>query len=161
MSEELTIEQKNAMRSLENGEKYPYDDSVPLADWAHAAARGILADLSDRRGIKNGLNDVDDGVRAEIVSALSEIIRQANRCSLEAGTVRVPVEPADGWISVNDRLPDDYVAVLIGRTDIPEWVGPTIAFRKDGEFYADVMKAPLHATHWMPLPSPPSVQEKP
>lgn len=75
---------------LEHGSRFPYDagkefwegsDSNPpnANDWAHAAARGVLADLLDRRGIKHGFNDVDHDVRAELVQSLSEIIRLALR----------------------------------------------------------------------------------
>lgn len=78
-------------RALERGATFPYDASdawrsadpdeppPPAMDWAHAAARGVLADLSDRRGIKWELEKVDDDVRAEIVMALAAIIRQANK----------------------------------------------------------------------------------
>lgn len=49
---------------LDHGSKFPYDagsnfwegdgNSTPpqALDWAHAAARGILADLLDRRGVQ-------------------------------------------------------------------------------------------------------------
>jgi hypothetical protein len=76
---------------LEHGNAYPYDapdawwnadtmTTPPAAvDWAHAAARGILADLKDRRTIKWGFDDTDEDVRAEIVSSIAEIIRTALR----------------------------------------------------------------------------------
>ena len=72
------------------GNEYPYDASdewrelyscsqlaPPPFDWAHAAARGIVADLQDRRGIKDGFNRVDEEVRTKIVQAIAEIVRQA------------------------------------------------------------------------------------
>lgn len=72
---------------VEHGNKYPYDASdawrnndeppPPPIDWAHSAARGVLADLTDRRGIKYGFDDVDEDVRAEIVETLAAIIRSA------------------------------------------------------------------------------------
>jgi hypothetical protein len=75
---------------LEHGAKYPYDGGAdfwedrtptppPAPDWAHAAARGVLADLLDRRGIKWALDDeqIDRETRAEIVQSLAEIIRLA------------------------------------------------------------------------------------
>lgn len=76
----------NANHALERGAQYPYDapDSwssdtppPPAKDWAHAAARGVLADLTDRRSIKNGFRDIDEDVRLEIVESLAEIIRIA------------------------------------------------------------------------------------
>lgn len=76
---------------LEHGAKYPYDGGAdfwedrtptppPATDWAHAAARGVLADLLDRRGIKWALDDeqIDFETRAEIVQSLAAIIRLAN-----------------------------------------------------------------------------------
>lgn len=74
--------------TLRHGAKYPYDapdewwdsdgsNPPPATDWAHSAARGVLADLNDRRGIKQGFAGLDEGVRAEIIASLAEIIRQA------------------------------------------------------------------------------------
>ena len=70
----------NADRSLNTGAKYPYDhddrgDALPSIDPAHATARGILADLSDRRGIKCELDNVDYITRVELVESLAAIIR--------------------------------------------------------------------------------------
>jgi hypothetical protein len=73
---------------LEYGAKHPYDAGAdfwedrkptppPATDWAHAAARGVLADLCDRRGVKWELDKVDHDVRAELVESLAAIIRQA------------------------------------------------------------------------------------
>lgn len=71
-------------RTIQHGNKYPYDDPdsegtrpTPPKDWAHSAARGILADLQYRHTIKHGFYGVDDETRAEIVSTISEIIRVA------------------------------------------------------------------------------------
>ena len=83
----------NAKATLEMADKYPYDasdewlessnDPAPVAmDWAQRAARGVIADLQDRRGIKHEFSEVDEDVRAEIVASLSDIIRQAYRDSL-------------------------------------------------------------------------------
>ena len=75
---------------LRHGAKYPFDapDSwweaehtpePPLAtDWAHRAARGVLCDLMDRRGIKRGFEELDEDVRVEIAESLAAIIRLAN-----------------------------------------------------------------------------------
>ena len=80
-----------AQRALDKGAEHPYDapngwrntdDNEPApdaADWAHSASRGILNDLTDRRSIKEGFEDLDAGIRAEIVESLAEIIREADR----------------------------------------------------------------------------------
>lgn len=76
-----------AQTTYDHGQKWPYDapdawwaangDAPPADDWAHAAARGILSDLNDRRGIKNGFSDIDEETRVEIVQSLARIIRHA------------------------------------------------------------------------------------
>lgn len=79
-----------ARQMLQSGSDWPYDSTdewqehfsgsrlpPPAVDWAHVAARGVIAELQDRRGIKHGFNRVDEEVRINIVSALAEIVRQA------------------------------------------------------------------------------------
>lgn len=72
-----------AQHCLDHGALYPYDNPddcmtpAPSIDWAHAAARGILSDLTDRRGIKWTLQEIEQDVRAELVSSLADIIRLA------------------------------------------------------------------------------------
>ncbi|MEX3555946.1 MAG: hypothetical protein VB131_04920 [Burkholderia gladioli] len=81
---------KHAENCLEHGAQFPFDapdswrknypnEAPPdCPDWAHAAARGVLADLTDRRGIKQELVDLDADVRAELVGSVAEIIRAAH-----------------------------------------------------------------------------------
>ena len=75
-----------AQEAMKRGAEFPYDGGTefwdsdasnpPAAkDKAHATARGILADLSDRRGVRHVLDDVDHDVRAELTESLAEIIR--------------------------------------------------------------------------------------
>jgi hypothetical protein len=87
MTPELT---KQARNSLISGDRFPFDasdewldseteTSPPRAkDYAHRAARGIIANLRDRRSIKNGFNMVDEEVRVLIVETIAAIIREAN-----------------------------------------------------------------------------------
>lgn len=83
---------------LQHGAEYPYDASDAWwaskqrrkppkpKDWAHEAARGIVADLKDRRGIKWGFDDIDEDVRKEIVATIASIIRlAAGRTALSDG----------------------------------------------------------------------------
>jgi hypothetical protein len=66
-----------------HGREIPYDDNEdgeaePEREWAHAAARGILADLLDRRSIKTALRSVEEAeTRKEIVDAIRDIILSA------------------------------------------------------------------------------------
>lgn len=74
--------------TLNKGAKYPFDAPdewwagdgecpPPPSDWAHAAARGVLADLQDRAGVKRGFENIREDIRAEMVSSLAGIIRLA------------------------------------------------------------------------------------
>lgn len=73
----------DTQHSLETGRLFPLDapDGGPppaAKDWAHAAARGVIADLQDRRQIKDCLNsNLSEDVRVEIIEALAAIIREA------------------------------------------------------------------------------------
>lgn len=85
-------ERSEAERLLAHGARFPYDapdawwrssgdngpDPLPAADWAHAAARGVLSSMTDRRGIKNSFDGIDEETRAEIVSSIAEVIRAAS-----------------------------------------------------------------------------------
>ena len=64
----------DAQQTYELGQRYPYDNKES-GDWADKAARGIIADLCDRRSIKSGFQGVDLTVKKEIVSSLAAIIR--------------------------------------------------------------------------------------
>ncbi len=71
------------------GERFPYDrdtegEAAPTADWAHRAARGVLAELGCRGGISDALDGIDHDIRCEIVQALAGVIREAKPSSEEA-----------------------------------------------------------------------------
>lgn len=68
----------DAERRYKVGNEFPYDDGREASDWAHKAARGILSDLLDRRGIKWEFQAVDDNeTRCNIVDSMAAIIRHA------------------------------------------------------------------------------------
>lgn len=93
-----TPDKGDIARLIASGAKWPYDapdawwDADPAEpppmprDWAHAAARGILASLTDRRGIKHELDAVDEDVRAEMVETFAAVIREATRRALAGET---------------------------------------------------------------------------
>ena len=58
------------------------------------------------------------------------------------------------WISVKDRLPEDYETVLVYDGD---FVQPSSFHGKYGFWTTDCYEADsiYGATHWMPLPEPP------
>lgn len=91
----MTKEQaRHALDCLQQGERYPYDasdewkdtnhddDAPPAEDWAHGAARGVVVDLKDRRGIKHGFDNVDEDVRREIVASIRRIILLAHTSTM-------------------------------------------------------------------------------
>jgi hypothetical protein len=83
----------DASRALIEGDEFPYDaadrwwcthaDVVGRppkpSDFAHRAARGIIANLRDRRGVKNGFDRIDEDMRIDMVNDAAEIIREAIR----------------------------------------------------------------------------------
>lgn len=119
--EENMKTKEEAEQELRLGEKFPYDGGAdfweecnvappPAVDKAHAAARGVLADLLDRRAIKHALEEVDHEVRKEITESLANIIRVATTGapSVEAarkmGEVGGPTDEAErlafeAWMS--------------------------------------------------------------
>ena len=83
----------SARQSLTSGARFPFDapdawwrgsngERLPPKDWAHAAARGVIADLCDRRDIKRGFENIDESIRQEIVESLAEIIREARETNV-------------------------------------------------------------------------------
>jgi hypothetical protein len=82
-----------AMSSIDIGNRYPFDatnewwnsedeekDSLPVYEgvpsWTVTAARGIIGNLTDRRGIKQELSihNIDEDVRQEIIHTIAKII---------------------------------------------------------------------------------------
>lgn len=81
---------QEAKRCIKHIRKHPYDRSnddeaetpdIKNADqWNFIAARAVIENLLDRRGIKWALEDVDDDeTRKEIIEALAEIIKEAKQ----------------------------------------------------------------------------------
>lgn len=84
----------NPIWYVNHGNQFPYDasdewnngtgaDPPAPTGWAHSAARGVIANMTDRSGIKHAFNEVDEETRVEMVSTLASIIRAAK----EAGDV--------------------------------------------------------------------------
>lgn len=109
--------------NLIHGDKYPYDTNgeagVPPKDWAHRAARGVLANLSDRSGVGSALSDIDLDIKVEIVETLAEIIRDAHRESGKKGEVRADCISDFEFISVREKRASQYFEQLFQNIDIP------------------------------------------
>jgi hypothetical protein len=79
---------------LEHGQQFPYADDFVPSDAADKAALAILANLCDRRGIKQELRAVDNDVRHDLLRDVAEIIRAAG--------VAVDAKPSiDNCVSVD------------------------------------------------------------
>lgn len=75
--------------SIKHGNKFAYDLMHKDEDcstrvgthWSIIAARGVLSNFKDRRGLRNELDNIDDDIREEMVLELAEIISltEANR----------------------------------------------------------------------------------
>lgn len=69
----------DAKNSYDRGNEYPYDNGEVPSDgntsWDVKAARGVMAELSDRFG---GMDDVDDDIRNEVIDAVAGIIKYAH-----------------------------------------------------------------------------------
>ncbi len=65
----------SAKFSVEHGTKFPFNGRPPV-DQAETVVLGILADLTDRRGIKHELENCDDDIKEEIVASLADIVRE-------------------------------------------------------------------------------------
>jgi hypothetical protein len=62
---------------LEHGQQFPYAEGFVPNDAADKAALAILANLGDRRGIKQELRAIDNDVRLDLLRDVAEIIRAA------------------------------------------------------------------------------------
>lgn len=92
------------LRELHRGQRYPYHQNpeaglpyTEIQSAAHYAALGILADLNDRAGIRQELNEVNYEVRQDIVESLAGIIEDAfaNFDKLENKTLGIDGEIKD------------------------------------------------------------------
>ncbi len=61
------------------------------------------------------------------------------------------VKRQQGWISVEDGLPEQYDHVFVTDKTL---VGS--AFYQDGSFVNESVEFKAKITHWMPLPQPPT-----
>ncbi len=60
---------------VKHGTEFPFNRRPPV-DKAETVALAILADLTDRRGIKHELDACDLDVKDEIVTTLAAVVRE-------------------------------------------------------------------------------------
>ena len=61
------------------------------------------------------------------------------------------------WISVKDRLPNDFETVIVGRSDDFDCpCAREAVYMERGKFLQQMLNIEfVNPTHWMPLPEPP------
>ena len=69
-------------------------------------------------------------------------------------------EPADasGWISVKDRLPEQFVSVLGFMSDAGEFPPVRECYVVGEAFFFPALMDVHPVTSWMPMPEPPEVR---
>lgn len=89
-----TTDNMSPKRQIKHGNEFPFDESDAWwndsgkkpskpKDWAHSAARGIIAGLQDRQGIKHQLTtEIDEDTRREIVEEIAGTIRAAAKLNI-------------------------------------------------------------------------------
>ncbi|WP_338509097.1 hypothetical protein [Burkholderia gladioli] len=122
MSDKLSDDERARLdaevkRDYEMSAKWPFDASdawwnddsryvaPPAVDSAHAAARAIIRDLSDRGGIKRGFENIDEETRGEIVTKLAAIIRGASAAPAISESPEAHDEAALAWMTCESRRP--------------------------------------------------------
>ena len=93
------------------------------------------------------MEDLNEALKTELSAALAENTRLA--------------EKIPHWISVNDRLPEQYSNVLICDQNGCEWIGNLY---EDNRWHFDevdeITPMWLNASrYWMPLPEPPKEEK--
>lgn len=69
----------SASVDLKYGNLHPFDATAgdTPTDWMHAAARGIASTLQDNPDLQPILDAMDDQAKADLVTAIADIIREA------------------------------------------------------------------------------------
>lgn len=100
--------------------------------------------------LENDMNKGDYGELCENKGAREAV--ESCICEAEEQPA-ADVQPVNQWISVDDKLPDDCVEVLVYDTDC----GIVIGWydKEKGDFAADFISLLDAVTHWQPLPEPP------
>ncbi|MEK9942602.1 MAG: DUF551 domain-containing protein, partial [Gammaproteobacteria bacterium] len=115
------------------------------------AWRKMMSDMPDRIWAQRGM---DGGVWSEPLDSFelyTEYIR-ADKFAEPGEQDRRLVEGADDWISVDERLPEDGLMIVVGwagHNDI--WCGPADS---------DVFDHHEGVTHWKPITPPESIKKK-
>lgn len=110
-----------------------------------------MADYIDRQALYNALKKLAGETECDIavLPDVAELIREAPAAN---------VEPAQKWISVKDRLPEDDGPVITAyhfKSNAVRYISTLSYFCFDPQPHWQHESTGLVVTHWMPLPEPP------
>lgn len=109
----------NTEFTFKHGNQYPYDgesDSEavePAKNASEGAVRGILADLTDRRGIKQPLHELDLEERQDLFGALVELEKQQPSIHAATSILGYLKDNVPGFRQEMDGVDDDIVQEII------------------------------------------------
>lgn len=98
---------------------------------------------------------------AELSAAITSLLERAERAEANAEMVKMlreelsQLREASRWISVEERLPDDDVLVLLHSSFTDDFVGS----RDRGQWFDAVYQNVPGVSHWRNLPEPPQEEE--
>lgn len=64
------------------------------------------------------------------------------------------------WISVEERLPKNFVSVIGYMIDAGDFPSVRECYTVDDAFYFPALREEHPVSHWMPFPDPPKEEEK-
>ena len=98
----------------------------------------------------------DDDIPLQVATALDMAI-SALRAQQEQES-----KPTNGWISVQDRLPEvgGYVVCIAKRNPFSIFMPMVARIEKNGWVNPMTEQYISEVTHWMPLPQPPKGEER-
>lgn len=118
--------------------------------------KSIMTDLLvQNQALRNAANGFK--ARCEELEAKNRILEEAREnanvaCAKWEGLYRAELEKKAAWVSVKDRLPEDYQRVLC----LFESGTMEVSFRASVKgFCYEGFKQTGKVTHWIPLPEPP------
>lgn len=93
--------------------------------------------------------------KARYTEGFNDAISRVRSMLSSASTENVASIRESEWISVKDRLPQDFVSVLGYMTDAGDFPPVRECYKVGGVFFFPALGDRHPISHWMPLPEPP------